>query len=156
MREQQEHEDEAAELRLLRAMLERSTAVEQKSEGWNASPFRPVPYALRGLRPMHTMEPWAQQVMDINKKQELRPASAYSTSGLARLDDGMNDSVAMLRRRKTLEDLEFSSVHGRPVWDNTVWHYCPPALRKIKPVTREPWQRDLEAYQARDPRPLEW
>jgi len=147
LREAREAENDAAELRLLRAMLDRSTVAEKKEGGWNTSPHRSVPYALRGIRPMHTMEPWAKGVINKCKEEELRAGgSSYATAGLSRLDDGSRDDTVLLRRRRAIEDMEASSLHGRPMWDSSPWHYTPSALNGLKPVTKEPWARDIELY----------
>ena len=86
----------------------------------------------------------------IEKSHELRlPAGhAYATSGLTRLDDGMRDDVAMLRRREKVEERQASAALSRPAWDPSQWRYCPPALMGLKPMTTEPWARDIEVYQA--------
>ena len=150
IRARQKEEDEEAEIQLLRALLDRSTVAEAKEEGWNSSPYRPVPYALRGIRPMHTMEPWAKDVINKCKEENYRPGSEYATQVLSRLDDGLNDDYVALRRRRMAEDAQYAQESGRQAWDNTVWRYCPPALRGLKPETKEPWLRDLEVYQQRD------
>ena len=147
-RKQIREQDEAEELDLLRKLLNRSSIVEKKEGGWNSSPHRPVPYGLRGMRPMHTMDPWSKDVITKRKQQELPPSSSYSTACLTRLDDGMNDSVAELSRRRAEEEVRMSSSSARPAWDSTPWFYVPPALRGLKPVTREPWGRDLEIFQS--------
>ena len=104
---------------------------------WNASPYKPAPYSLRGLVPhagLSRNEPWAFDIVDSCARLELRPSTAYATSGLSRLDDGMNDDVAMLRRRRKAEDHAASVVTNRPAWDATPWHYCPPSLvRMLRP-----------------------
>ena len=33
-------------------------------------------------------------------------------------------------------------MRDRPEWDSTPWHYVPPALKGVIPVTPEPWARD--------------
>jgi hypothetical protein len=142
-------EDEAAELQLLRQLLARSAVAEKKAQGWNSSPHRPVPYTLRGMRPMHTMDPWSKDVMLERKHQQLPPGSSYSTACLTRLDDGMHDSVAALFNRQRKEERATAEQTSRPAWDPTPWRYVPPALRGVKPVTSEPWADDLELYQRR-------
>jgi hypothetical protein len=37
---------------------------------------------------------------------------------------------------------------GRPAWDSTVMKPCPPALRGCKPITPEPWARDMAVYES--------
>ena len=146
MRVHQAAEEEAAELALLQTMLERkAVAASQTHEpaGWNNTQFRPVPYQLRGMRPMHTIEPWSGPMLDSCRRFDLRATDNYDSSGLARLDDGLNDDIVMLRRRRMEEDMRASSVMMRPAWDSTPWHYVPPTLRGLKPVTKEPWQRGL-------------
>ena len=142
-------EDEAAELQLLRQLLARSAVAEKKAQGWNSSPHRPVPYTLRGMRPMHTMDPWSKDVILERKHQQLPSSASYSTACLTRLDDGMYDNVAALFSRQRKEDGGFVEQTSRPAWDPTPWRYVPPALRGVKPVTSEPWANDLEVYQRR-------
>jgi hypothetical protein len=149
LRAQQAADDEAAELRLLRSMLARSAVAEGVQEGgWNPSPHRPVPYPLRGMRPMHSREPWSQTAIEKSHELRLPAGHAYATSGLTRLDDGMRDDVAMLRRREKVEERQASAALSRPAWDPSQWRYCPPALMGLKPMTTEPWARDIEVYQA--------
>ena len=143
---QRKSDDEKAELKLLRAMIERTNVAEKKEGGWNTAPYRPVPYALRGVRPMHTYEPWGKDVILQSRKTGMMAGTVYATATLKRLDDGMYDSVAQLHRRRAVEDAQLSEVTGRPAWDPTQWRYCPAALTGLKPVTSEPWSRDLEVY----------
>ena len=97
---------------------------------------------------MHTMDPWSRDVMLTRKQQQLPPSASYSTACLARLDDGMHDSVAGLFTRRHTEDRRaIDEEMSRPPWDPTPWRYVPPALRGVKPVTSEPWAGDLEVYQ---------
>ena len=123
---------------------------------WNKAPFKPVPHALRGLTPaagVSQNEPWSADVLDTCARLDSSPSHAlYATTGLKRLDDGMYDDIAMLHRRRAEEDALASSSTNRPVWDPTPWHSFPAALRGIKPVTKEPWDRDLEAYNERGAR----
>lgn len=98
---------------------------------WNSSPFKTVPYSLRGLQPLAGLsrnEPWASDIVDTCSRLELAPSTAYATAGLSRLDDGMYDDVAMLRRRRVAEDVAASTATSRPAWDPTPWRYCPPQL----------------------------
>ena len=69
-----------------------------------------------------------------------------ATSSLRRLDDGQNDDIATLRRRRKMEELEATSVSGRPKWDSSVWAYVPPALKGCNPMTPEPWAKDGKVY----------
>lgn len=140
---------EEQEVEMLREMLRRSRVAKKQPGDWDATPHRAVPYTLRGLRPLHTIEPWSKSVLDSCKRLELRACSSYATSGLHRLDDGMNDDFVNLRRRQMFERSlrdSSSSAGPRPEWDSTPWLYTPPALRGLKPVTPEPWSRDIEIY----------
>ena len=69
-----------------------------------------------------------------------------ATAPLQRLDDGQNDDIATLRKRRMLEEKEATESTGRPKWDSSVWMYVPAALKGLKPVTPEPWARDGEVY----------
>jgi hypothetical protein len=143
-RAKQNVDDESAEIELLREMIFRKQVSQRGTEpGWDNKKYQPVPYALRGLRPMYTIEPWSKDVV----VKHARPSSTYATAGLSRLDDGMADDIVSMRRRKLVEEQEASTTTGRPRWDNTTWRYTPPALRGIKPVTPEPWLQDWEAYE---------
>ena len=73
-------------------------------------------------------------------------AGQHSTLHLKKLNDGQNDDIVMLRRRRVAEDQAAAAEHGRPIWDFSTWHYTPPALKGVKPVTPEPWARDCEMY----------
>jgi len=138
---------EEQEVEMLREMLRRNRVAKKQPGDWDATPHRAVPYTLRGLRPLHTIEPWSKSVLDSCKRLELRACSSYATSGLSRLDDGMNDDIVQLRRRQLLErSMRNGSSAPRPEWDATPWLYTPPALRGLKPVTPEPWSRDIEVY----------
>ena len=154
MRQEQAADAEAAEVELLREMLERTSVIEERAGGWNAAPLRHVPYACRGMRPMYTIEPWAKGVIDTCKDQGLRPGTAFATSGLARLDDSANLDTAVVLRRRRSENLAAARSTERPAWDSTPKRYCPPALDGLQPVTREPWASDLELYQARESRQI--
>mmetsp|Transcript_75309 Transcript_75309/g.149515 ORF Transcript_75309/g.149515 Transcript_75309/m.149515 type:complete len:242 (-) Transcript_75309:113-838(-) len=50
------------------------------------------------------------------------PCGRTATAGLRKLDDGQNDSVAMLHRK--LKDEESSALHGK--WDTTPYKYDAP------------------------------
>ena len=71
---------------------------------------------------------------------------ADATTALRKLDDGQNDDVAMLHRRRREEDAHAAIATNRKPWDSSVWHYVPAALKGIEPVTPEPWARDGAAY----------
>ena len=121
--------------------------------GWNASPYKPAPYALRGLTPLDGLsqnEPWSPDVLDTAKRLNLAPSSSYATASLSRLDDGQYDDIAMLHRRKARENLAASTATKRPPW-NPASHRDPPAsLRGLKPVTPEPWPHgEFAVYQKR-------
>lgn len=69
-----------------------------------------------------------------------------ATASLQKLNDGQNDDIAMLRRRRAEEAEEAASVTGRPVWDTSTWMYVPSSLKGLKPSTSEPWARDGDVY----------
>jgi hypothetical protein len=137
-------EEEARELENLRAMLSRGRDRDEifKKEGWDNRPFKGVPYALRGMKPVHTRDPWSQGVREAWMRDNIRPSTDFSTYSLKRLDDGSRDSVVGLFNRRKKEDREVASAQGRNPWDATPWFYTPPALKGVKPITPEPWARD--------------
>lgn len=118
---------------------------------WDGSRHVPVPYECRGLRPVtHSCsEPWASESM-----QKWAGATdsgtavglGFTTSGLKRLDDGQSDDIVQLFNRRRREDLQKAASRAIPPWDSTPHRYTPPALRGLKPVTREPWDRDEAVY----------
>lgn len=65
-----------------------------------------------------------------------------------RLDDGQLDDPGQTVRRRKAEQRTLALVRDRPEWDSTPWHYVPPALKGIIPVTPEPWARDQELNSA--------
>ena len=69
-----------------------------------------------------------------------------ATASLQKLDDGQNDSVAMLRRRETAEASGAAVAMGRPEWDASTFAYVPSSLKGLKPVTPEPWAIDSDKY----------
>ena len=103
--------------------------------GWVTAPLRHPPYALRGLNPLVGLsqrEPWGLDVAD-PKAQQLAgcraadgrraaelpmatqaPAWAkYATASLKSLDDGQNDDIATLHRRRLEEDLASSAAFSK-------------------------------------------
>jgi hypothetical protein len=70
------------------------------------------------------------------------PTASYATSSFMRLDDGMMDDPGQAARRRKAEQRSLTLVRDRPEWDSTPWHYVPPALKGVIPVTPEPWARD--------------
>ena len=148
LKRQQAQDDEALEVRLLREMLEKSSATESKGEGWNNSTYRREPYAVRGLRPMFHAEPWSQNVIDRSKQADIPiRKNAYATSALTRLDDKVNESSFELYSHRVREDKELADKYNKPVWDARPWKYCPSSVQGLKPMTREPWTADLETYE---------
>lgn len=75
-----------------------------------------------------------------------------ATQGLRKLDDGQNDSIATLHRRRVAEDEmaeDIAAAAGRPAWNGSAMRDTPTALRGVKPVTDEPWARDAAIYEDR-------
>ena len=75
-------------------------------------------------------------------------AGQPATSGLRKLPDGQNDSIAELFRRRKGEEDAAAVATGRPGWDSSQYRYIPPALKGCKPVTPEPWAKDEANYVA--------
>ena len=84
---------------------------------WNSTPFRGIPYALRGLKTT-TNEPWVEQVGP-------NPEMNFATSGLNRLDDGQNDTVAELFLRRQEENAKIAINRGLVPWHSSpvLWRF---------------------------------
>ena len=84
---------------------------------WDASPHRKTPYAVRGLK-TKTNEPWVEDV-------GANPETTMSTASLARLDDGQNDSEAILFQRRREEDEKIANNRGLKPWHNSpvLWRF---------------------------------
>ena len=84
---------------------------------WDPSPYRAVPYELRGMKTV-TNEPWVE---DVKANPELNMA----TSSLSRLDDGQNDSGAILFQRRKEEDEAIAANRGLIPWHNSpvLWRF---------------------------------
>ena len=115
-------------------------------KSWDSTPHRNVPYGCRGIRLANEKEmPWGKSS---KKAWEYSEAAGmgFATAALHKLDDGSTDDIAMLKKRRDKEDRQYADATNRRPWDFTPWHSVPPALRGITPITREPWQRDLQTY----------
>lgn len=74
-------------------------------------------------------------------------AGNVATAGLKKLPDGSADSIVDLRKRRVEEEALASVTTGRPAWDSSPLHATPPALKGCKPITPEPWARDMAVYE---------
>jgi len=74
-------------------------------------------------------------------------AGNVATAGLMKLNDGQNDDIAILRKRRVAEEAAASVATGREPWDSTPLHATPPALKGCVPITPEPWARDQKVYE---------
>ena len=63
-----------------------------RTQPWNNSSHKPVPYTLRGMR-VTSNEPWVEGV-------GRNPETNFATSVLSRLDDGQRDTPAELFNRR--------------------------------------------------------
>jgi len=84
---------------------------------WDPSPYRAVPYELRGMKTV-TNEPWVEDV-------KANPETGYATSCLSRLDDGQNDSNALLFQRRKEENDAISANRGLIPWHESpvLWRF---------------------------------
>lgn len=74
-------------------------------------------------------------------------AGDVATASLQKLNDGQSDSIVEQRRRRIAEEEAASVATGRPKWDSSPMKDVPPQLKGCKPVTDEPWARDMQAYE---------
>jgi hypothetical protein len=84
---------------------------------WDPAPLRKTPYELRGMKVV-TNEPWVEDV-------QANPELNYSTSGFSRLDDGQNDSGALLFQRRKEEDEAIAANRGLIPWHSSpvLWRF---------------------------------
>lgn len=84
---------------------------------WDPSPYRKAPYELRGLKTV-TNEPWVEDV-------KRNPETNYATACLSRLDDGQNDSGALLFQRRKEENEKIAANRGLMPWHNSpvLWRF---------------------------------
>jgi len=84
---------------------------------WDPSPYRKVPYEIRGLK-VRTNEPWVE---DVKADPELNMA----TSGFARLDDGQNDSQLLLFQRRLEENNQIAQNRNLIPWHESpvLWRF---------------------------------
>jgi len=84
---------------------------------WDPSPYRKVPYEVRGLAVV-TNEPWVEAV---NANPEINMA----TSGFNRLDDGQTDSTVLMFQRRKEEDSAIAANRGLIPWHDSpvLWRF---------------------------------
>jgi len=84
---------------------------------WDPSPYRKVPYELRGLATT-TNEPWLDAVA-------AAPEINMATSGLSRLDDGQTDSTVLSFQRRKEEDETIAANRGLTPWHSSpvLWRF---------------------------------
>ena len=74
--------------------------------GWNSTPHRPVPYALRGSKPI-TDEPWARDNGINGRDADVDPAALP------------RDAVLLHGGRKAKSKRQQTAPDGRPAWDSS-------------------------------------
>ena len=87
------------------------------AEPWNPAPHKPVPYDLRGMKVV-TNEPWLEAV-------SANPELNMATTSFNRLDDGQNDSGAILFQRRKEEDDAIAANRGLIPWHGSpvLWRF---------------------------------
>jgi len=87
------------------------------AQPWDGSPLRKVPPSLKGQK-VATNEPWIE---DVKADGE----SNMATSCLNRLDDGQNDSVALLFQRRLEENQKIAENRGLMPWHESpvLWRF---------------------------------
>lgn len=102
----------------------------------------------------------AREAQEVEELKELLARTSYTgggnsykragnvaTAGLMKLNDGQNDDIATLRKRRVAEEAAAAVATGRPPWDSTAHKDTPPALKGCVPITPEPWARDAAVYE---------
>lgn len=74
-------------------------------------------------------------------------AGNVATASLKKLNDGQNDDIVTLRKRRVAEEEAAAVRTGRAPWDSSPHKGTPPALKGCVPITPEPWARDAAIYE---------
>lgn len=124
-----------------------------KEAQWDGSTYKVCPPQLVGIKPW-TREPWSRDASIYAQKtgsfEKIFNADQHGTG--AEADDEYNDESALdsnngYRSHVTATGLaKNASLGGQPLWDSSTRRYCPPNLKGIQPVTREPWCEDEKFY----------
>jgi len=87
------------------------------AQPWDAAPLRKVPHSLKGQN-VATNEPWIE---DVKADAEANMA----TSCFNRLDDGQNDSCALLFQRRQEENMKIAENRGLMPWHESpvLWRF---------------------------------
>lgn len=129
----------------------------QREHLWDNSQHRNTPAHLRGIKPV-TMEPWSRDAQVYAAQTNLEKvyyADAHGDGTVAArtyndesiLDSNNPDPARRYRSHVTASGLRKNASLGeQPLWDSSTRRYCPPGLKGIIPVTREPWAVDEWFY----------
>ena len=118
----------------------------QKESAWDSSTYKICPSSLRGMRP-GTREPWARDALFYQRKTGSFETVAGAHAREAYNDESALDSNNGYRSQVTATGLKKNaSLGGQPLWDSSTRRYCPPNLKGVHPVTREPWCVDEAFY----------
>jgi len=122
-----------------RAYRERAQRAENaaRERAWNASPMRPVPASLKGLK-CATKEPWHIDQVFYQKK-------TGSFEDVMNDDEAFDDRSVLAASKGYRSQITASGVQNsfvQPSWNSSPFRNVPHALKGLRPETREPWAID--------------
>ena len=125
----------------------------EKEAQWDGAAYKVCPAHLVGIKPW-TREPWSRDAAIYAAKtgsfERLVNADVHGTGREAVQeynDESALDSNNGYRSTVTATGLKRNaSLGGQPLWDSSTRRYCPPSIKGISPVTREPWCEDEKYY----------
>ena len=149
----------AREQRLLWDQARQGAIWDERESTWDGTTHKPTPARFLGIKPI-TKEPWARDAKVYAAKtgsfERVLNADAFGDGTVAQEEyndesalDSINADGQQVGYRSTVTATGLkrnSSMGGQPLWDSSVRRYCPPALKGIAPITREPWCEDEKVY----------
>ena len=158
-----------------RAKFRQLSKAEKKSREnkWNSHQFIPTPASLRGINLLagktaeRRAEPWsldANYFVNLLKlgqqpwvfgygREEQTEAEQESTAQSRYWESTARDvhDLESWSKSKRLQAKLRGASEPKPEWDSSPMHGQPWALRGLKPVTSEPWDRDARIRDSNDP-----
>jgi hypothetical protein len=149
----------AREQRALWSRAQQRAIWDDLEHAWDGSTHRPTPACFLGIKPL-TNEPWSRDAKVYAAKtgsfERVVNADAFGDGMVAQeeyndesLLDSINADGQQVGYRSTVTATGLkrnSSLGDQPLWDSSVRRYCPPPLKGISPITREPWCEDEKVY----------
>ena len=159
-----------------RAKFRQLSKAEKKSRenNWNSHQFIPTPASLRGINLLagktaeRRAEPWSldmtyfvnllklgQQPWVFGYGREDQTEAEQESTAQSRYWEStardVHDLESWSKSKRLQAKLRIAATSPKPDWDSSPMHGQPWALRGLKPVTSEPWDRDARIRDSKDP-----